>query len=304
VTKPGPPTTEELLDAAEARTGLARNQLLMMVAKSVTVRHLARHSKYGPLFVLKGGTLLTHVYQSPRQSIKDADYTYLDPQTLTTPELERALAINGDYGFHLKPEQGVWVTEGDMFDGKTPFSMEGIELGRKAKDRELKITVSVRGGERLDQPTEPLYYYDPLLAEDKLFEVNGLTINELSSEKIIGWCSKPLPKHYVDLAYVGREHQERVDHDHVAELVERKFRAEKAAGRHARLDTAGALVESFHDERKLKELSRGWDELVGGELLFLPGELAKDTQETLTVADNVVRIASEFWQPTLDRLKN
>jgi hypothetical protein len=40
------PTTEELLDDAEARTGLARGQLLMMVAKSATVRHLACHPDY------------------------------------------------------------------------------------------------------------------------------------------------------------------------------------------------------------------------------------------------------------------
>ena len=51
------PTTEELLDDGEARTGFARGQLLMMVAKSATVRHLACHPDYRDLFVLKGGTL-------------------------------------------------------------------------------------------------------------------------------------------------------------------------------------------------------------------------------------------------------
>jgi predicted nucleotidyltransferase component of viral defense system len=86
------PTTEELLDDAEARTGLARGQLLMMVAKSATVRHLACHPDYRDLFVLKGGTLLSNVYRSPRQSVKDADYTYLDPQSLLAPELEQALS--------------------------------------------------------------------------------------------------------------------------------------------------------------------------------------------------------------------
>jgi hypothetical protein len=60
----GPVTTEEILNAAEKRTGLTRPQLLVLVAKSATVRHLATHEKYKDLFVLKGGTLLSNVYRS------------------------------------------------------------------------------------------------------------------------------------------------------------------------------------------------------------------------------------------------
>ena len=78
-------TTDVLLEEAEDQTGLTRAQLLVLVAKSATVRHLARHEKYKDLFVLKGGTLLSNVYRSPRQSIADADYTYLDPENLTSP---------------------------------------------------------------------------------------------------------------------------------------------------------------------------------------------------------------------------
>lgn len=173
------PTTEDLLDDAEARTGLARGQLLMMVAKSATVRHLACHPDYRDLFVLKGGTLLSNVYRSPRQSVKDADYTYLDPQTLLAPELERALSIDGEYGFHLAPQE-VFSFDRDMFAGDAPFSMDGIVLELQGRDRELKITVSVRAGERLDPSRERLFYHDPLLARDETFEVNGLTRDELS----------------------------------------------------------------------------------------------------------------------------
>lgn len=47
----GPVTTDAILDAAEDRTGLLRAQLLVLVAKSATVRHLATHPKYKELFV-------------------------------------------------------------------------------------------------------------------------------------------------------------------------------------------------------------------------------------------------------------
>ncbi len=297
------PTTDELLDDAEARTGLARGQLLMLVAKSATVRHLACHPDYRDLFVLKGGTLLSNVYLSPRQSIKDADYTYLDPQTLRAPELERALTIHGEYGFHLAPEEA-FSFDREMFDGEPSFSMDGIALGLRGKDRELKITVSVRAGERLDPPTEKLFYHDPLLACDNTFEVNGLTRDELSAEKILGWCSKPLSKHFVDLAYLAREHHEHIDRANVADLVRRKFKAE---GRSRRYTAIGIrrpadLARSFADASKLRDLSESWERLVGTELLFLPSERAKPSAHTLTDHQNVQRICLEFWHPTLDLL--
>jgi predicted nucleotidyltransferase component of viral defense system len=98
----------------------------VLVAKSATVRHLATHGKYKDLFVLKGGTLLSNVYRSPRQSIADADYTYLDPENLKVPNLEDALAANGEYGFYLYPEEGQWSYENEMFDGKSPFHMDEL----------------------------------------------------------------------------------------------------------------------------------------------------------------------------------
>lgn len=297
------PTTEEILDQAEIRTGLARAQLLMLVAKSATVRHLAQNPKTRDLFILKGGTLLSNVYQSPRQSVKDADYTYLEPHTLDVQDLERALTVRGEYGFHLDPTGNFSFTR-DMFEGEASFSMDGITLGRRATDRELKITVSVRAGERLDPPTEPLFYHDPLLAADTTFEVNGLTRDELSAEKLLGWCSKPLSKHFVDLAYIGREHAEHIDHDNVADLVARKFASEKQMGRYKGLGARSVadLPRHFADRRKLHSLREDWNRLIDAELLFLPSELGRSSEQTLTNPDNVERLCLEFWEPTLDLL--
>ncbi len=189
----GPVTTEDILGAAETRTGLTRGQLLVLVAKSATVRHLATHEKYKDLFVLKGGTLLSNVYRSPRQSIADADYTYLDPENLKVPELEEALAVDGQYGFYLYPKEGRWSYENELFDGKSPFSMDGIRMSRRPRDRELKVTVSVRPGEWLDRDGPPLVYRDPLLVTDSSFPINGLTRNELAAEKAT-WLVRQAPR--------------------------------------------------------------------------------------------------------------
>jgi predicted nucleotidyltransferase component of viral defense system len=300
----GPVTTEDILEAAEERSGLGRAQLLVLVAKSATVRHLATHPKYKDMFVLKGGTLLSNVYRSPRQSIADADYTYLDPENLTVPQLEEALAADGEYGFYLYPEQGRWSFDNELFDGKTPFSFEGIRMSRRQRDRELKVTVSVRPGEWLDRDGPPLVYHDPLLATDNSFPINGLSRNELAAEKLLGWCSKPLPKHLVDLAYLAREHYEFIDHETVAQLVTRKFSGEKGARRYrdAAIRSPRDLATSFGHPNKLKDLRHDWERFSTTELLFLPGELREPAELTLTKVENVERQAIEFWQPTLDGL--
>jgi hypothetical protein len=199
-----PITSDELLDGAEARTGLARAQILTMVAKSAAVRHVATNVEGGDRFVLKGGTLLTHVYRSPRQSIADADYLHLDGE-IQTDQVEEALDFSeGDFTMAAEMR---YDDAKASFEGKGVFSFEDIRISRQ-RDRELRITVSIRQGERLDPPGEPLYYHDPTLLGDSVFAVEGLTINELSAEKLLGWCSKDLPKHFVDLAYVARSRSE------------------------------------------------------------------------------------------------
>ncbi len=299
-----PVTTEEILDAAQERMQLTRAQLLVLVAKSATVRHLATNPDYKDLFVLKGGTLLSNVYRSPRQSIADADYTYLEPANLTVPKLEEALAIDGNYGFYLRPEDGHMTTANDLFETRSPFSMEGIQMSRRARDNELKVTVSVRAGEWLDRTGEILVYYDALLASDQSFVVQGLTRDELAAEKLLGWCSKPLSKHFVDLAYLAREHQEHIDNERVAELITRKFDTEGQAPRYrnAGIHRPADLASQFADPAKLDELRADWERFTDTELLLLPQERSVAAEVTLLDVANVERQAIEFWQPTLERL--
>jgi len=269
------------------------------------VRHLATHAKYKDLFVLKGGTLLSNVYRSPRQSIADADYTYLDPENLTVPELEDALAADGEYGFYLYPEEGRWSYDNELFDGRSPFSMEGIRMSRRERDRELKVTVSVRAGEWLDREGPALIYNDPLLATDNSFPINGLSRNALAAEKLLGWCSKPLSKHLVDLAYLAREHADAVEHERVASLVRQKFSQEKGARRYrdAGIRSTADLVPAFTKSTKLTVMRNDWARFSTTELLFLPGELAENADVTLMNVDNVERLAVEFWQATLELLR-
>jgi predicted nucleotidyltransferase component of viral defense system len=225
-----PITTEELLDAGEERIGLLRGQLLLTVAKSAAIRHIA--TNHADKFVLKGGSLLTHVYGSPRQSIADADYYHLDAKTVTTVDLEQAFTVADD-GFVLDAE--FRYRDPRMFEGSAVFEIDQIDLSpaplkRRQHRPELRVTISIRAGEWLDRHNDDLYYHDALLAGDDPFRVQGLSLDELAAEKVLGWCTKDLAKHFVDPAYLKREYDARLDYAKMASLVARKFNAERASG--------------------------------------------------------------------------
>src|SRR4051812_2168213 len=152
-----------------------------MVAKSAAVRHVAQTNEEGNELVLKGGTLLTHVYKSPRQSVGDADYLHLNREVMTD-DLEQAMKVE-EGSFSMTPELS-YDERSQSFSGKGVFSFEDIRISRR-RDRELKITVSIRAGERIDKPERTLEYSDPTLAGTSSFPIEGLTINELSAEKIL-----------------------------------------------------------------------------------------------------------------------
>lgn len=123
-------TTDELLDAGEARTGLTRAQLVRMVGKSAAIRHIAGH-EHRQQFVLKGGSLLTHVYGSPRQSIADADYVHLEPDTVKSPDLDDAFTVN-EGGFAMSAVFRYEYEKG--FKGRAVFEIEGVR-SRLANER-------------------------------------------------------------------------------------------------------------------------------------------------------------------------
>lgn len=290
-------TTDELLDAGERRTSLGRAQLVRMVGKSAAIRHIARHPEHGNLFVLKGGSLLTHVYGSPRQSIADADYVHLEPDTVKSPELDEAFTV-ADGGFAMS---AVFRYEHDKgFKGKAVFQIEGVEIApRDRKTRELNVTISIRRGEWLDPSAQRLVYSDQLLAGEATFDVQGLTIAELSAEKVLAWCSKDLSKHLVDVAYVEREHGSELDYERVADLVTRKFAIERDDYRYRALGLTGVgqLGGRFTADDRLRNLLHDdWARLAIDELFFLPGEQSRDAEESLIAAANVERLALGFWE--------
>jgi predicted nucleotidyltransferase component of viral defense system len=291
-----PITTDDLLDEGEERTGLTRGQLVRMVGKSAAIRFVARHEEHGTKFVLKGGSLLTHVYGSPRQSIADADYVHLEPETVMTNDVEAAFT-GSDGGFTMR---GAFRVEAPhAFKGTATFSIEGIELrSRSRATREIDVTISIRQGEWLD-PQPPVEYTDRLLAGDRTFQVQGLSVAELTAEKVLGWCSKDLAKHLVDIAYVERERAATLDYERVGYLVGEKFKLEKDSRRYRdlRIRSVSDLAPRFTSDSRLRTiLHTDWERMARDELFFLPHEEQHLETETLLNPENIERLGLDFWR--------
>jgi hypothetical protein len=296
-----PITTDELIEARMDETGLTREQLLLVVAKSALVRHLAT----GPdkdRFVLKGGTLLAHVYKSPRQSVRDADYTYIEPTLPTVDDLIGMLRVSGRNGFYLDPAEARWTTGTDIYEAKgMKFSIQDITMAPRGRARgrgnALDISMSVRSGECLDGPI-PLVYVDTTLAGQSRFPVMGLSLEELGAEKVLGWASKDQSRHYIDLAYIARDHRGVLDSEKAATLIREKFKREKGNGRYRNIRTVAELASTFSAPARIKLIHDSWKDDLGTQVLFLPQEEERADGSLIDFA-NVERYVNEVWRPIL-----
>lgn len=159
--------------------------------------------------------------------------------------------------------------------------------------------MTVRSGECLDGP-RTLTYTDTMLAGASRFQVLGLSLEELAAEKVLGWASKDLPKHYIDLAYIARNHASTISLDRSGELIVKNFERERQQSRYRGVNSIRQLAEAFNARDRIDAISRGWDEALGNNIRFLPSEVERENG-SLANFENVGRHIDEVWVPLLDR---
>jgi nucleotidyltransferase AbiEii toxin of type IV toxin-antitoxin system len=214
---------------------------------------------------------------------------------------ETGLTIDGKDGFYLDPADARWTTGNDIYEAKgMPFSIERVAFGGHGRGRMLDISMTVRRAECIDGP-RLLRYTDTMLAGEPSFLVQGLTLEELAAEKVLGWASKELSKHFIDLAYLGRDHAHGMDLDHVGRLVGQKFAQERQHGRYRSIRGPGDLADAFADKGRIDQIRAGWNDALGRDILFLPKEQDR-ANDSLTAFDTVARYATEVWVPVLREL--
>lgn len=286
------------------RTRLGERQVLQMVARAAMVRKL--NEDYPDRFWLKGGGLLYHVYKGPRASFVDTDLS--EPTTTgTVPDVTKALEIKDQRGFTLLGEDGTWTGNSEILKGRRiPFTVTGYQA--QVKDRLITVTVAVREAEVLDPPDGKLHFQaQTLLSEDNEFEVKGLSLEELSAEKVLGWCLKDgLYKHFSDLAQIARDHGHDLDQAKITDLIKEKFRSEReadeSAGNYRRLDLVrpADLNKRFATETRLQAIRTSWRGAIDSQIWLLNEE--RDRGDTVADAENAIELIEGFWVPIIGGL--
>lgn len=300
-------TTPERVRNYARRAGLQPRQVMMLVARCALVKHLA--AEHGDRFVLKGGALLYHVYGTPRVSFIDTDYAEVMTRGAPDPiDVERDVVfVDRENGYSLKTSpDGKWDDRGYIVRaGNLTFTLDDFQPERESRTR-INISVSFRRSERIDTPTDPLYFNpDGLLSDNAPFEVTGLTLNEAAAEKILGWCLKEdLNKHFADLAILARDHQSEIDPARVVELVTEKFKREQRAaetrGLYDGLRVPSDLVPRFLDEKRMKRLRDGWSDSIGTQVWLRPSEQKQSCP--ITEVETVEKLVREYWAEPVESL--
>jgi hypothetical protein len=294
-------TSRALIDAKMRETRLGEDDVLRLVARAAMVRELAR--RYPDRFVLKGGALLFHVHKTPRASFVDTDLA--DPTgDANVDYVQESLLIEGDDGFALKATDGQWTSTGEILKGaRIPFSVHEFKAQVKSKGN-LTVSVSVRKAEVLDGIATVRFDATDLLADDAIFDVKALSLNELPAEKILGWCLKPdLFKHFADLAILARDHRSAITRDRVQEMLRDKFSAEKQADetrslyRHYGLARPSDLNKRFLTNERLESIRAGWQAALENAIWLTAAEIGRT--DSLTDPDVAIGLVQGFWEPVV-----
>ena len=272
----------------------------MLVARCALVKHLA--AEHGDRFVLKGGALLYHVYGTPRVSFIDTDYAEVATRGAPDPiDVERDVVFEDrESGYSLKTSpDGSWDDKGYIVRANNlTYTLDDFRPAHESRSR-INISVSFRRSERIDTPSQTLYFDpDGLLSDSAPFEVTGLTLEEASAEKILAWCLKEdLGKHFADLAILARDHQAEIDTGRVIELVAEKFQREKKAaetrGLYEDLGDPSDLTPLFLDEERMRRLRAEWAGSIGARIWLRPSE--REQARPITDFENVETLVREFW---------
>jgi Nucleotidyl transferase AbiEii toxin, Type IV TA system len=285
----------------QRRSLLPRRQVLLLLARCGLVRYLAQH--HYDRFVLKGGALLYHVYQSNRVSFVDTDFADTETHVPDPDEVERVLTIKSTDGFELTTTpDGRWEDKGNIVKGsRLRFTIQDLQVSDEGHEGRVNISVSFRPGERIITPKEDLYFdAEGLLIDDAPFKVNGLVLDEVAAEKVIGWCVKEeLHKHLADLALLARDHRDELDRARVADLIAQKFELEReametrVAYERLGLKVPADLNRYFLETKRLEAVHSTWKGQLGTSIWVRREERNEDV--SITDPANVESLVREYW---------
>lgn len=298
-------TSDEILSNAAMTLGMTKENATRVAARCIIVRELARAHRTE--FVLKGGALLFHVYGSPRSSVLDTDFATPKGSDVNVPEAADALTIAID-GFSMDAKSGRWSGDKDMLTGTDlPFSLSGVNV--KELEKQLNVSFSVRSAEVIDGVATRPFNASLFLAEDNVFDVSCLSLEELAAEKVLATIFKGdlLLKHPFDVAVLGRDHFDLgFKKERFLEVLAEKMRNERAGVLRGNYDAFGIkkvadVPGAFLPDEVREDIRSQWDAAWNTSIILTIEEQSR--QDHLSEVDRVFAVIDDTFVPLLEQLK-
>ncbi len=202
--------------------GLDFEDVTRDIVRIATIAHLLDTGALDEDFVLTGGMAL-RLRGSNRFTIKDTDSSLRG--RLDELELTGKLRLETDQ-LQVYPDPGTnWGRKTPKLVDVKPINYEAYfaSVTGDPIEGQFSFTVSQRG---LFEPAEWLalrHPYPELVIEPRSLKVPVMDIAEQAAEKVVGWAAGSLIKHYLDLAWIGREFGETLTAEDFQRLVQRKL---------------------------------------------------------------------------------
>jgi hypothetical protein len=202
--------------------GLDFDDITRDIVRIATIAHLLDTGALDEDFVLTGGMAL-RLRGSNRFTIKDTDSSLRG--RLDELELSGKLRLETDQ-LQVYPDPGTnWGRKTPKLIDVKPINYEAYfaSVTGDPIEGQFSFTVSQRG---LFEPAEWLalrHPYPELVLEPSDLTAPVMDIVEQAAEKVVGWAAGSLIKHYLDLAWIGREFGERLIAEDFQRLVQHKL---------------------------------------------------------------------------------
>ena len=206
-----------------ATHGLDEADIVRDIVRIVSIAHLVERGFLGDDCVLTGGMAL-RLRGSPRFTIMDTDSSMRG--RLDDLELARGLAVTEGDDLDVRPDDGnLWGRATPQLTIARPIEYDAYFASATGDPVAglFTFTVNQRGLFRGATWVGLTHPYPELEFEARNLRVPLMEITEQAAEKIVGWAANGLAKHYVDLAWIGREHGTELEKADFRDLVQRKL---------------------------------------------------------------------------------
>lgn len=204
------------------RHGLDETDIVRDIVRIVCVAHLCEEGFLNDDCVLTGGMAL-RLRGSSRFTIKDTDSSMRG--RLDEVQLVGTLGFREGDDLEIRPDAGDhWSRATPRLTIAKPVAYDAYFASATGDpvEGEFSFTVNQRG---LFRPATRVALVHPYreLAIERAVLVPVMDIAEQAAEKVVGWAANSLVKHYLDLAWIGREFGAQIAPGDFRDLVQRKL---------------------------------------------------------------------------------